>query len=117
MPGELIPQRVCLLRLSALGDCANVVPVVHTLQAAPLWTWLTRTWVLWDSALVEASLDLQAVPAAERTRLQATELRRVARLRSFVTGPIARAAYLLLPGGMAAWWVTSTVASALAARL
>lgn len=28
------PQRVCLLRLSALGDCANVVPVVHTLQAA-----------------------------------------------------------------------------------
>lgn len=29
-----LPQRVCLLRLSALGDCANVVPVVHTLQAA-----------------------------------------------------------------------------------
>lgn len=28
------PQRVCILRLSALGDCANVVPVVHTLQAA-----------------------------------------------------------------------------------
>ena len=90
---------------------------MHTLQAAPLWTWLTRTWVLWDSALVEASLDLQAVPAAERTRLQATELRRVARLRSLVTGPIARAAYLLLPGGMAAWCVTSTVASAIAAKL
>lgn len=89
---------------------------MHTLQAAPLWTWLTRTWVLWDSALVEASLDLQAVPAPERTRLQETELRRVARLRSLVTGPIARAAYLLLPGGMAAWWVTSTVAS-LAANL
>lgn len=33
---------------------------MHTLQAAPLWIWLTRTWVLWDSALVEASLDLQA---------------------------------------------------------
>ena len=89
---------------------------MHTLQAAPLWTWLTRTWVLWDSALVEASLDLQAVPAAERTRIQATELRRVARLRSLVTGPIARMAYLLLPGGMAAWWVTSSVAS-LAAKL
>lgn len=28
------PRRVCILRLSALGDCANVVPVVHTLQAA-----------------------------------------------------------------------------------
>lgn len=26
------PRSVCLLRLSALGDCANVVPVVHTLQ-------------------------------------------------------------------------------------
>ena len=29
-----VPRRVCILRLSALGDCANVVPVVHTLQAA-----------------------------------------------------------------------------------
>lgn len=29
-PGQ--PGSVCLLRLSALGDCANVVPVVHTLQ-------------------------------------------------------------------------------------
>ena len=29
-----VPKHVCLLRLSALGDCANVVPVVHTLQAA-----------------------------------------------------------------------------------
>ena len=28
------PARVCILRLSALGDCANVVPVVHTLRAA-----------------------------------------------------------------------------------
>ncbi len=29
-----VPRRVCILRLSALGDCANVVPVVHTLQSA-----------------------------------------------------------------------------------
>lgn len=29
-----VPQRVCILRLSALGDCANVVPVVHTLRTA-----------------------------------------------------------------------------------
>ncbi len=27
------PRRICLLRLSALGDCANVVPIVHTVQA------------------------------------------------------------------------------------
>lgn len=29
-----VPRRVCILRLSALGDCANVVPVVHTLRQA-----------------------------------------------------------------------------------
>ena len=29
-----IPRRVCILRLSALGDCANVVPTIRTLQAA-----------------------------------------------------------------------------------
>lgn len=27
-------RRVCILRLSALGDCANVVPTIRTLQAA-----------------------------------------------------------------------------------
>src|SRR5699024_2208588 len=26
------PDSICLLRLSALGDCANVVPIVHTLR-------------------------------------------------------------------------------------
>ena len=29
-----VPRRVCILRLSALGDCANVVPAIRTLQAA-----------------------------------------------------------------------------------
>lgn len=29
-----LPARICILRLSALGDCANIVPVVHTLQHA-----------------------------------------------------------------------------------
>ncbi|MES1925776.1 glycosyltransferase family 9 protein [Salinisphaera sp. T31B1] len=29
-----VPREVCILRLSALGDCANVVPTIHTLQAA-----------------------------------------------------------------------------------
>lgn len=27
-------RHICLLRLSALGDCANVVPAIHSLQAA-----------------------------------------------------------------------------------
>ena len=29
-----VPRRVCILRLSALGDCANVVPAIRTLHAA-----------------------------------------------------------------------------------
>lgn len=33
-PHDVPPKRVCILRLSALGDCANVVPTVRTLQAA-----------------------------------------------------------------------------------
>ena len=72
---------------------------MHTLRAAPSWTWFSRTWVLWDSALVEATNDLQAVPATRRTPIQAAELRRVIRLRACVTGPAARFAYLCLAGG------------------
>lgn len=29
-----VPRRICILRLSALGDCANVLPTIRTLQAA-----------------------------------------------------------------------------------
>lgn len=38
------PDSICLLRLSALGDCANVVPIVHTLQAA--WPDTRIGWVI-----------------------------------------------------------------------
>lgn len=31
---DSLPQSLCLLRLSAIGDCCNLVPVVRTLQAA-----------------------------------------------------------------------------------
>jgi len=79
---------------------------MHTLCAAAPWTRLTRTWVLWDSALVEASRDLQAVPVAERTQLQGRELRRILRLRTYVTGPVARLTHLLLAGGVAACLAT-----------
>lgn len=34
VPHGMPPKRVCILRLSALGDCANVVPAIRTLQAA-----------------------------------------------------------------------------------
>jgi hypothetical protein len=88
---------------------------MHTLRAAPPLTWFTRTWVLWDSALVEASRDRQAVPAAERTQHQAAELQRIFRLRTFVTGPVARVAHLLLAGGAATWLTTASVASVVGA--
>lgn len=38
------PGSICLLRLSALGDCANVVPVVHTLQTH--WPETRLGWVI-----------------------------------------------------------------------
>ncbi|HLQ85556.1 MAG TPA: glycosyltransferase family 9 protein [Salinisphaeraceae bacterium] len=52
------PQSLCLLRLSAIGDCANVVPIVHTLQAH--WPQTRLAWVI---NRVEAALvgDLPGV--------------------------------------------------------
>jgi heptosyltransferase I len=38
------PERVCLLRLSAIGDTCHVVPLLRTLQAA--WPSTRFTWVI-----------------------------------------------------------------------
>lgn len=38
------PDSICLFRLSALGDCVNVVPIVHTLQRH--WPQTKITWVI-----------------------------------------------------------------------
>ena len=38
------PRAVCILRLSALGDCANVVPMIRTLQAA--WPDIEISWII-----------------------------------------------------------------------
>lgn len=46
-----MPERVCILRLSAIGDCANVVPVVHTLRAAR-----PDVEICWVTGRVEATL-------------------------------------------------------------
>ena len=82
---------------------------MRMLLAAPMWRRLTRTWVLWDSALVEASRDLQSVAAAERAPHHAAELLRVTRLRALVTGPVARLAYLGTAAGVAVCVATSLV--------
>lgn len=42
------PQSLCLLRLSALGDCVNVLPIVHTLQRH--WPQTRLTWVIGEAA-------------------------------------------------------------------
>lgn len=39
-----IPEKVCLLRLSAIGDCCHVVPLLRTLQEA--WPKTRFTWVI-----------------------------------------------------------------------
>jgi len=39
-----IPEKVCLLRLSAIGDCCHVVPLLRTLQDA--WPKTRFTWVI-----------------------------------------------------------------------
>ena len=38
------PERLCLFRLSAIGDCCHMVPVVRTLQA--VWPQTRLTWVI-----------------------------------------------------------------------
>ena len=64
--GPPLPRRVCILRLSALGDCANVVPVVHTLQAAR--PDIEITWIInrGESALVADLPGVTVLPIDKR---------------------------------------------------
>ena len=41
---QAIPEKVCLLRLSAIGDTCHVVPLLRTLQTA--WPRTRFTWVI-----------------------------------------------------------------------
>src|SRR5262245_53679801 len=41
---QAIPEKVCLLRLSAIGDCCHVVPLLRTLQDA--WPKTRFAWVI-----------------------------------------------------------------------
>ncbi|RJS94671.1 glycosyltransferase family 9 protein [Salinisphaera sp. Q1T1-3] len=79
-----VPRRVCLLRLSALGDCANVVPVVHTLQAAR--PDIEITWVI-NRAEAGLVADLPGVECLvydkHRGRAARRDLRRALARRDF----------------------------------
>ncbi len=50
-PFESVPESVCILRLSAIGDTCHVLPVIRTLQAA--WPQTRFTWII---GKVEAKL-------------------------------------------------------------
>lgn len=56
---QAIPEKVCLLRLSAIGDCCHVVPLLRTLQAA--WPKTRFSWVI---GKVEAKL-MSLIPDVE----------------------------------------------------
>ncbi|MDH3588219.1 MAG: glycosyltransferase family 9 protein [Gammaproteobacteria bacterium] len=51
MVDTAIPKNVCIIRLSAIGDCCHVLPVLRTLQSA--WPNARFTWIV---GKVEASL-------------------------------------------------------------
>lgn len=57
-PRQSAPDRLCLFRLSAIGDCCHLVPVIRTLQSA--WPETQLTWVIGQT---EAALlgDLDGV--------------------------------------------------------
>lgn len=69
-----LPDRLCVVRLSAIGDCCHLVPVIRTLQTA--WP---ETRITWAMGRMEAVLlgDLDGVecitfdnkPGPEHTRL------------------------------------------------
>lgn len=44
VPGDRPPARICLIRLSAIGDTCHVLPVVRTLQCA--WPETAITWII-----------------------------------------------------------------------
>lgn len=48
LPLAAPPRSLCLLRLSALGDCVNVLPIVHTLQR--YWPQTQLTWIIGAAA-------------------------------------------------------------------
>lgn len=59
LPLAAPPQRLCILRLSAIGDCCHVVPVVRTLQRH--WPQTDLTWII---GRAEAAL-LADIPGVE----------------------------------------------------
>jgi heptosyltransferase I len=74
------PRRVCILRLSAIGDTCHVLPVVRSLQAA--WPEASFTWIIGklEAKLMSLAEDIEFVTFDKRAGLR--EHLRLARLLS-----------------------------------
>ena len=69
---------------------------LHALRSSgALWRWAGRAWLVWDNALFEAANDLAAVNYASRSAAQEAEMRRVAWLRTYLSGPTPRLATVI----------------------
>lgn len=81
LPLKTVPESICILRLSALGDVCNMVPVVRTLQAC--WPQTAITWVIG-----QREHDLVGdIPGVEFIRYQKkTGLRGIWQLRNKLSG-------------------------------
>lgn len=66
-----IPNTICLLRLSALGDVCNTVPLVRTLQAG--WPKAQLTWIIGrtEQRLVQSLPDIEFIVFNKRAGLSA----------------------------------------------
>ncbi|MDH4022011.1 MAG: glycosyltransferase family 9 protein [Gammaproteobacteria bacterium] len=61
------PAAVCLIRLSAIGDCCHTLPVVRTLQAA--WPHTRITWIIGrtELGLLEGASGIEFITFDKRT--------------------------------------------------
>jgi heptosyltransferase I len=78
---QAIPEKVCLLRLSAIGDCCHVVPLLRTLQDA--WPKTRFCWVIGklEAKLMSLIPDVELITVDKGAGLSAyrrlrTEMRR-----------------------------------------
>lgn len=84
LPDKSVPTEVCIIRLSAIGDCCHTLPIVRTLQAA--WPQTKFTWII---GRIEASLlrgidDIEFVIFEKGRNLNSfRELRRKLRNRRY----------------------------------
>lgn len=96
------PRRLCVLRLSAIGDCCNLVPVVRTLQAH--WPDTQITWVAGaaEAALLDGLDGVEIITHPKRAGIRA--LRRQLNGRQFDV-------LMLMQVALRAGWLSTAVSA------